>query len=472
MCRGVHLDHLNVIKNTNKKKTRKRTGKGAENVPKNVPKKWSYCTNIAVGEDGYKFCTECRSKFFIQRLFENNFYRFYPQPGKRRYNRDYTPFVGDNYLIEQSKDSKNVSDQSIKNQSLVEILSVTPNIRDISSKLSTGDRSADNTTTGNLSVTNISSKSFNWEQPTDLDIKNFSANPTIMNTFPKAENKVRFPNSAGIDKNAGHRSPSNKIHISSKQPAISYHELESENSSASITTDKSYISEKEYSKVSPVTSNSAAIPTSTPISSYFSIQTSTPTSSNISTPTSSDISTPKSSNVSATSPKNIIDTSGNKKTVVSAATKKLVWKTYFPNKNIHVCYCCRSTTIESTGFVAGHVVPNSQGGSIKVGNLRPICTSCNSMMSVNHMFQWMKDNEMPGWAILLDESNIEVYISMKFYNHDHTSSFEDFYEMYNMWNEREGSRAYSKSIVKPYLIGRKLYNQDSDKVVIRSDDIS
>lgn len=54
------------------------------------------------------------------------------------------------------------------------------------------------------------------------------------------------------------------------------------------------------------------------------------------------------------------------------------------------CLCCKTNDIFQGAFVCGHVIPESQGGSTTVENLRPICNACNNSMLTTNMkeFAW------------------------------------------------------------------------------------
>ena len=49
------------------------------------------------------------------------------------------------------------------------------------------------------------------------------------------------------------------------------------------------------------------------------------------------------------------------------------------------CLCCKTTTIDSKNFIAGHVISEKNGGQINIDNIRPICNGCNSSMGTENM---------------------------------------------------------------------------------------
>jgi hypothetical protein len=53
------------------------------------------------------------------------------------------------------------------------------------------------------------------------------------------------------------------------------------------------------------------------------------------------------------------------------------------------CLCCRLTDITQMSFHCGHIISESNGGEIKLDNLRPICQSCNSSMGTVNMDEFI-----------------------------------------------------------------------------------
>ena len=49
------------------------------------------------------------------------------------------------------------------------------------------------------------------------------------------------------------------------------------------------------------------------------------------------------------------------------------------------CICCNNKAISVEDFHAGHIIPESQGGSASIDNLLPICSACNLSMGANNM---------------------------------------------------------------------------------------
>lgn len=54
------------------------------------------------------------------------------------------------------------------------------------------------------------------------------------------------------------------------------------------------------------------------------------------------------------------------------------------------CLCCGISDITARDFEGGHVIPECDGGTIDVSNLRPICGTCNRSMGSTNMIAWMK----------------------------------------------------------------------------------
>lgn len=80
-----------------------------------------------------------------------------------------------------------------------------------------------------------------------------------------------------------------------------------------------------------------------------------------------------------------------RKETIPNSRKTEVWNTYIGvEKGQAKCVCCLVNTITSRSFHTGHVIPESDGGTIEVENLRPICADCNSSMGSKNMVSWMK----------------------------------------------------------------------------------
>lgn len=83
-----------------------------------------------------------------------------------------------------------------------------------------------------------------------------------------------------------------------------------------------------------------------------------------------------------------------KKKTKAAIPKKVktdVWNTYIGAEiNKHRCLCCKKTLISNTDFDVGHVVSEAGGGTLEIGNLRPICSSCNHAMGTRNMVDFVK----------------------------------------------------------------------------------
>jgi 5-methylcytosine-specific restriction endonuclease McrA len=80
-----------------------------------------------------------------------------------------------------------------------------------------------------------------------------------------------------------------------------------------------------------------------------------------------------------------------KKSSIPKAVKTNIWNTYI-GEDIpkHKCLCCKQAYIRNTSFHAGHVIAEANGGSLEIGNLRPICASCNHAMGTQNMVEFIK----------------------------------------------------------------------------------
>jgi len=70
-----------------------------------------------------------------------------------------------------------------------------------------------------------------------------------------------------------------------------------------------------------------------------------------------------------------LDTSDNKnkKKKIPKAVKTHVWNLYIGSHiNEHRCLCCKKALIKITDFDTGHVLSESDGGTMEISNLRPI----------------------------------------------------------------------------------------------------
>jgi hypothetical protein len=78
-----------------------------------------------------------------------------------------------------------------------------------------------------------------------------------------------------------------------------------------------------------------------------------------------------------------------KKNKIPQSIRALAWNTHIGVATGQtLCLCCKKNNISQLEFVCGHVLAHSQGGSIAIENLRPICQKCNIDMSDEHMFQF------------------------------------------------------------------------------------
>ena len=67
---------------------------------------------------------------------------------------------------------------------------------------------------------------------------------------------------------------------------------------------------------------------------------------------------------------------------IPKAVREQVWLKHFGKKFEHKCYINWCTNIISVfDYHCGHDIPHSQGGSIDLNNLYPICKQCNLSMS-------------------------------------------------------------------------------------------
>lgn len=86
------------------------------------------------------------------------------------------------------------------------------------------------------------------------------------------------------------------------------------------------------------------------------------------------------------------DKKGKRKSrkTIPKAIKNQLWRKYFGDKMKGECYCCKSEIDALENWQAGHIQAASLGGSDKIDNLRPLCSTCNQSMSNMNMDDYIK----------------------------------------------------------------------------------
>ena len=70
---------------------------------------------------------------------------------------------------------------------------------------------------------------------------------------------------------------------------------------------------------------------------------------------------------------------------IPKATRTAVWNRFFGVRTgVGTCQCCRRE-ITQQDFECGHVIAASNGGAAVLGNLRPVCRTCNRSMGATNM---------------------------------------------------------------------------------------
>ena len=83
----------------------------------------------------------------------------------------------------------------------------------------------------------------------------------------------------------------------------------------------------------------------------------------------------------------------NKKKAIPVALKRKVWNKWIGESiGKSKCLCCNLTDIAQLNFSCGHIIPESNGGELKLDNLKPICISCNSSMGKTNMNNFISNN--------------------------------------------------------------------------------
>jgi len=76
---------------------------------------------------------------------------------------------------------------------------------------------------------------------------------------------------------------------------------------------------------------------------------------------------------------------------IPKALREQVWIKYVGKHYQRQCWIpwCKNT-MTCFDFHVGHNIPESKGGTLEIGNLRPICARCNLSMSDSHTIsEWM-----------------------------------------------------------------------------------
>jgi len=80
--------------------------------------------------------------------------------------------------------------------------------------------------------------------------------------------------------------------------------------------------------------------------------------------------------------------------------KELTWYKYIGKEiAVSLCMCCNETEICQMNFHCGHNISEANGGDIKVENMRPICSGCNSSMGSMNMNDFIKKFKLNGKII-------------------------------------------------------------------------
>jgi 5-methylcytosine-specific restriction endonuclease McrA len=75
---------------------------------------------------------------------------------------------------------------------------------------------------------------------------------------------------------------------------------------------------------------------------------------------------------------------------IPAALKGKLWNKWIGEDiGKSKCICCKLTDITMLNFSCGHILAESNGGELKMDNLKPICKSCNSSMGIMDMNEYI-----------------------------------------------------------------------------------
>lgn len=89
---------------------------------------------------------------------------------------------------------------------------------------------------------------------------------------------------------------------------------------------------------------------------------------------------------------NNFESDKKKKKQIPPLLKIKVWNKYIGDEiGKTKCLCCKLQNIYQASFSCGHIISEFNGGEIKLDNLKPICTSCNSSMGTRNMDEYIKE---------------------------------------------------------------------------------
>lgn len=75
---------------------------------------------------------------------------------------------------------------------------------------------------------------------------------------------------------------------------------------------------------------------------------------------------------------------------ITPSVKYACWDKYVgKDKGTTMCLCCKRIEISQLIFECGHVLAKSDGGSLAIDNLRPICHKCNNSMGTMNMDEFI-----------------------------------------------------------------------------------
>lgn len=75
----------------------------------------------------------------------------------------------------------------------------------------------------------------------------------------------------------------------------------------------------------------------------------------------------------------IISSDTQSRQPLSKEIREKVWKRFHGENEVGKCFIC-PREIDSSNWECGHIIASSEGGEDNIGNLRPICSTCNRRM--------------------------------------------------------------------------------------------
>lgn len=85
----------------------------------------------------------------------------------------------------------------------------------------------------------------------------------------------------------------------------------------------------------------------------------------------------------------IVKCTEKSKKSIRPRVRRQVWDTHIgEDVAVSKCMCCEDIRITQHNYICGHVIADSNGGTLDIENLRPICAVCNDAMGNENMAEY------------------------------------------------------------------------------------